>query len=31
MGNSLEVDLSRELTAPSKPALEEQVEATAQV
>ncbi|KAL0002111.1 hypothetical protein SO802_015892 [Lithocarpus litseifolius] len=28
--DSLEVDLSRELTAPSKPALEEQVEATAQ-
>ncbi|KAK7859515.1 protein conserved only in the green lineage 160 [Quercus suber] len=29
--DSLEVDLSRELTAPSKPALEKQVEATAQV
>lgn len=33
MGISLEVDLSKELTvtAPLKPALEEQVEATAQV
>jgi hypothetical protein len=31
MGISLEVDLSKELTAPSKPRLEEQLEATAQV
>lgn len=28
---SLEVDLSKELTAPSRPGLEEKVEATAQV